>query len=169
MMHVLVLNPITCDGCRACEVVCSLHHENECNPRKSRIKVVKREEEGIFTPVTCLHCSKALCVDVCPMKALNKDPETGAIVLDEDVCIGCKLCLYVCPISAPRFDPEKGIIVKCDLCDGDPTCVKFCSREAVQYVPADRLDSLRKRSGVEKLMDLQSIMTGAQTESKEEG
>lgn len=163
MRYVLVLDPMVCDGCRVCEMVCSLRNEGECNPEKSRIRVIKQEIKGICTPVTCIHCEKALCESVCPMHALDTDPKTGAIVLSEEACIGCKLCLYVCPLGAPIFDPAKGTVVKCDLCGGEPTCVKFCSRKALLYVPADRLDTLRKRVGASKIMDFQALMSGIRT------
>lgn len=163
MRYILVLDPMVCDGCRICEIVCSLHKEEECNPEKSRIRIVKQETLGICTPVTCIHCEKALCRSVCPVRALDTDPKTGAVVLDEEACIGCKLCLYVCPLSALSFDPVRGVIVKCDLCEGDPLCVKFCPRNALQYVPADQLDMLRKRVGASKVMEFQALMMGIRT------
>ena len=32
MEKVLVVDPDKCTGCKVCEMICSLHHENEINP-----------------------------------------------------------------------------------------------------------------------------------------
>jgi len=29
------------------------------------------------------------------------------------------------------LDRDKGVVFKCDLCGGDPECVKWCNREAL--------------------------------------
>ena len=47
----------------------------------------------------------------------------------------------MCPYNAvTTIDDE---IIKCDLCDGDPKCVKYCSTGAIQYL--DETDELEKR------------------------
>ena len=42
-----------------------------------------------------------------------------------------------CPFGAILVDPKTGDVVKCDLCGGDPTCVKVCPTRALLYVRAD--------------------------------
>lgn len=164
MSHVLVLDPIVCSGCRTCEIACSLYHNKDCNPEKSRIRVIKFESRGVFTPVTCIHCETALCENVCPMRALKKNPNTGTVELNEEICIGCKLCIYVCPLAAPLFDADRNVVVKCDLCGGDPQCVKLCTTKALQYISVERLSILLKRKGANKLMDFQTLMTTERSE-----
>ena len=163
LRSVLVLDPAVCDGCRACEVACSLKHERECNPMSSRIRVIREPTKGINTPLTCVHCEKPICKDVCPVKAIDIDYDTGLVRSPDKIrCIGCKLCLYICPISAPIFSSENGIVIKCDLCDGDPACVKFCSRKAIQYIPISKLDSINKRAKAKKLEEFQTkLKTGS--------
>ena len=157
-MRVLVVDPTACDGCRVCEIVCSLKNEGACMPEISRIRVVRYEDKGVFVPVTCLHCEDAPCIRVCPVRALSRDPKTNAVVVDGELCVGCRLCVYVCPLGTPVFDPERGKVVKCDLCGGDPTCVRFCSRKAIQYVPAEKLSAVRKRAGADVVMELMKTM-----------
>lgn len=41
------------------------------------------------------------------------------------------MCVIACPYAA--IISFKGEIVKCDFCDGDPICVKFCSTNAIVY------------------------------------
>jgi len=40
---------------------------------------------------------------------------------------------------------------KCDLCDGDPQCVRFCEVKAVEYVEADRVSTAKKKTAAEKI------------------
>ena len=52
MEKVLVVDVDKCTGCKVCEMVCSLHHEKEVNPIKSRIHVISWEDEGVDIPST---------------------------------------------------------------------------------------------------------------------
>ena len=42
----LTFNYEKCTGCRACELACSFHKEGVFAPSKSRIKIVRIDEEG---------------------------------------------------------------------------------------------------------------------------
>ncbi|MEE9151987.1 MAG: 4Fe-4S dicluster domain-containing protein [Thermoplasmata archaeon] len=139
-MPKLTFNAENCTGCRACELACSFHCEGIFSPSKSRIRVVRIDEEGIDVPVGCEHCDNAVCMLVCPVKAITEDKSNGAIVLDSDVCIGCKQCLAVCPFGAIHYDEEKKLFYKCDLCNGEPECIKWCETKAITYY--DDLDVL---------------------------
>ncbi|MDO9535455.1 MAG: 4Fe-4S dicluster domain-containing protein [Bacillota bacterium] len=130
---ILSINAELCTGCRACELVCSLSKYDACNPRKSAISIMKVEAYGIDLPVVCQHCDSPLCRDVCPVNALTRNTDTGAINLLSDVCIGCRACTLVCPYGAIKLDPDTGKTIKCDLCGGDPKCVKFCETGTLIY------------------------------------
>lgn len=57
----------------------------------------------VFTPqvtaaVTCHQCEGAPCLAVCPVDAITRSEE--AIIVNEQICIGCKLCAVVCPFGA---------------------------------------------------------------------
>ena len=45
----------------------------------------------------------------------------------EDLYIGCRACVAACPFGAIRYWPEDNKILKCDLCGGDPACVRYCA------------------------------------------
>ena len=75
----------------------------------------------------------------CPVEgAMYIDEQTGARCINQEMCIGCKLCIEACGsyYDPPRiaFDPERGKAIKCDLCGGDPQCVKWCSNGALKYI-----------------------------------
>jgi Fe-S-cluster-containing hydrogenase component 2 len=132
-MGKLVFNHENCTGCRACELACSFRKEGVFSPSKSRIKVVRVDERGIDIPMGCEHCDDAPCIAVCAVKALKRDPETDAVLLDREICIGCKQCMVICPFTAILYDTEDKRFYKCDLCDGDPECVKWCLTGGVEY------------------------------------
>jgi len=51
----LLINADKCNGCRACEVICSAFHANprygSINPARSRIRVVRDPLKDIYVPV----------------------------------------------------------------------------------------------------------------------
>ncbi|MGQ9582210.1 MAG: 4Fe-4S dicluster domain-containing protein [Thermoplasmatota archaeon] len=132
-MKRLFIDPALCTGCRACEVACSFKKEGVFGPELSRVRVVKLDEEGLDIPIGCEHCDPAPCVAICPVRALRRRPETGAVVLDGDRCIGCKQCAVACPFGAIHIHPGTLRVFKCDLCDGDPECVKWCFTGALRF------------------------------------
>lgn len=137
MAHrILTAEPELCTGCRICELVCSLNKTGELNSYRARIKIVTRDELGSFTPVICRHCVKPACLAACPIPgAMAKDNQTGAVRIMEDKCIGCRACADACPFQAIQLDPE-GNPLKCDLCGGDPLCVRRCPTRPLES-PAD--------------------------------
>ncbi len=142
---VLVIDHEKCTGCRQCEMVCSVFHNGASNPSRSRIKVVKWEHVGFYLPMTCQNCEKPFCVEVCPTKACHKDVENQRVMIDRDKCIGCKTCIVACPFGAPLYDKVERISIKCDYCDGDPQCVRFCEAKAIGYVDEDQVGVSKKR------------------------
>jgi carbon-monoxide dehydrogenase iron sulfur subunit len=90
-------------------------------------------------------------MNVCPVKAISRDEELGRVFVDYDVCIGCRSCVGVCPFGAMSFNTIDRKVFKCDLCDGDPQCVRFCEVKAVDFVDADEVSILKKRGAAEKL------------------
>ena len=133
-MKFLFANRENCTGCRACEYACSLKHEGVVRPSAARVHV--RKYHGVVdVPVICWHCDDAPCVKACPTTptAITKDKETGAIkYIDDKTCLGakCNKCIEACPAGFLRRHPDTGWPMFCDLCDGDPECVKACAEQA---------------------------------------
>lgn len=137
-----------CTGCRACEMVCSLVHDGECNPRKSNIHNVNIQDEH-FVSVMCFQCEDPPCARTCPMNAIRKDSLTGLVQVDEEKCVGCKLCVLACPFGNMGFSTTSHHAVKCDLCGGDPQCVFYCSPEAISFVDLVE-DDLKKKADLSR-------------------
>jgi len=125
-MKALVSYPENCTGCRFCEIVCSLAKENMVNPKKARLRVVRKDVVN-DTPVVCTQCGE--CIDVCPQEAISKD--NGTVKIDPDSCAGCGLCVDACPHNVIIMIND--VAVKCDLCNGEPLCVKYCSQGGVKF------------------------------------
>jgi Fe-S-cluster-containing dehydrogenase component len=74
----------------------------------------------------------------------------GRVEVDYDVCIGCRMCIAICPFGAMSFDTLARKVIKCDFCDGDPQCVRFCEPGAVQYVDAATVSTVKQVAAAEK-------------------
>jgi carbon-monoxide dehydrogenase iron sulfur subunit len=154
MGRMLITDYAKCTGCRVCELVCSVKKNGSAVPARARIAVVKWESISVATPMYCQQCQSAPCAAVCPVKAPVRDESVGRVVIDQDLCIGCRFCVAICPFGAIAADTVTRKVVKCDLCDGDPTCVQFCQPQALQYVEDSFANLGRMRKAVEKLPDL---------------
>jgi carbon-monoxide dehydrogenase iron sulfur subunit len=154
----IVLDPTKCVGCRVCEGVCSLVNEGEANPVKSRIRVVRTVENVLLycIPVFCQQCEEAYCEKVCPAHAVNRNGN-GALIVDEEKCLGCKLCEIACPVGAITVNPEKHVAIKCTQCAvvGEPQCVKHCYPKALQLLPAERVGIARARAKAQKFLEME--------------
>ncbi len=138
----LIANEEKCTGCRACETICSFTHFESFNGEKARIKVIKNEAEGLDIPHVCHQCGDASCLKACPVNALSKDKETGAVLVNEEKCIGCMKCAEACPFDSISFIADREAPLICDLCKGEVECVKRCPVEAIQFGTAAELKAL---------------------------
>ncbi|TFG68616.1 MAG: hypothetical protein E4H27_07805, partial [Anaerolineales bacterium] len=114
----IVFDPQWCRTCKLCEMVCSIEHEGESRPALSRINI-NFDPFKVVNPIhgnVCAQCPDAPCLAVCPDKAMSRDAQSGAVIIDPDLCIGCMACRRACPWDIPKKHPELGIAVKCDLC-----------------------------------------------------
>ncbi|MFZ7113303.1 MAG: 4Fe-4S dicluster domain-containing protein, partial [Desulfatiglandales bacterium] len=131
--------------------VCTAYHYGVLNPMKSRIKVMKWEPEGLYIPVTCNHCQDAPCMSACPVKAIYRDRDLDTVMVDQNACIGCRTCVAVCPFGAMSFNTKDQQVFKCDLCDGDPQCVRFCDIKCIEYVDVQEVAVEKKRDFAGKI------------------
>jgi Fe-S-cluster-containing dehydrogenase component len=106
----------------------------------------------------CMQCVDPNCVSVCPVSALTKDPRTGIVHYDADICTGCRYCMVGCPFDVPKYDYANpfGKLHKCEMCNqkglarldqgGLPGCVEVCPTGAVIFgTRAELLDEARRR------------------------
>jgi Fe-S-cluster-containing dehydrogenase component len=186
----LVIDLDTCVGCHACAVNCKewntggeagiLPDYDKYGPEPdgvwfNRIHSYESGGEGgcrtVNLPRSCQHCEDALCVTVCPTGASYKRAEDGIVLIDTDICIGCKLCSWACPYGAREFDEDAGVMRKCTLCvdriynkelpeaEREPVCVATCPSRARHFGdladPQSEVSRLvAERGGVDLLAEL---------------
>jgi carbon-monoxide dehydrogenase iron sulfur subunit len=154
MAKALLIDPDKCVGCMLCVMACAMEHGEAIGPVNSRILPIRLKKQEISIPVVCRQCGKPLCADVCPMGALSRQKETGAMVVDIDLCIACGMCNLACPLGGISMDVDAGHAVKCDLCGGDPLCVKFCAYGALNYITQEEATMEARKEAVRKLADM---------------
>jgi Fe-S-cluster-containing hydrogenase component 2 len=126
----VLVNPKACQGCRACESVCSLSHHGVISPNGSGIQIREKEVLGTFVQLVCQQCIDMPCASACPKSIITRSRYSGAVEIGEG-CIGCEKCREACPINAIQFMNQSA--VKCDLCGGLPKCVETCPRQVLSW------------------------------------
>jgi Fe-S-cluster-containing hydrogenase component 2 len=144
-MSAISVLPDLCTGCKSCEMVCSLSHEGVASPSLSRIQVRTWGEIAVSMPMVCQHCTDAPCITICPTRARKRVPETQAVITDPLWCVGCKSCIYACPYAAPVIHPVQHKTMTCDLCGGEPLCVKVCTVGALSYTSQETISEDRRK------------------------
>jgi len=166
----LVHDATICTGCMRCMTTCSTYNFGSTSFTKARLQIVRHEghaltrmdevDELIFQPMLCQQCDKPRCQEFCPAHAIERNPKTNAMVINYDRCIGCRMCMAVCPFGAMRYDTNRRKVFKCELCDGDPQCVKLCPQEAIKFLPKDVANAPKINALSKKLIEAQRSPEG---------
>ncbi len=150
-----------CTSCYACVVACKAHHAiNEEGIYWRRVMTL---EAGAYPEVrltnislSCVHCGTPACREVCPTKAIHKRTEDGLVIVDQNLCIGCKMCLMACPFGVPQFG-KNGKMQKCNFCverldkGQNPACMNVCPSRALHAGSLDELASLASDKAARRL------------------
>ncbi|HVM78664.1 MAG TPA: 4Fe-4S dicluster domain-containing protein, partial [Stellaceae bacterium] len=160
----LVIDLDICVGCHACAVNCKEWNSGGIAAPLTDLDPYGPEPLGVWFnrvhtfevgdgsasrtvhfPRSCLHCAEPACVTVCPTGASYKRAEDGIVLVNEKLCIGCKLCSWACPYGAREYDYDAGVMKKCTLCvdkiynetleeaDRVPACVATCPATARHF------------------------------------
>lgn len=154
-MKTITIDPKKCVGCRNCEMACAHAKSGEsCVREFSNIRVNMYNDDRFILPMTCFHCEEAWCLNVCPAHAIYRNVETNAVEINKDRCAGCKMCILSCPYGNIHFDHEELVSKKCNLCEGDPQCVKHCIAGALNFEEIEDYIEHKRESLDQKLSTL---------------
>jgi carbon-monoxide dehydrogenase iron sulfur subunit len=107
--------------------------------------------EGFVVPLQCRQCEDAPCIKICPTNALFRADDESPVVIDHDLCIGCKWCVIVCPFGVITLDEKSRTIVKCDQCferlkrNELPACVVSCPTGALEFKTLEGVVAEKRR------------------------
>jgi len=164
VVKVIKIDVEKCNGCRACEAVCSAFHSqprfSSTNPAKSRIRVLVDPIKNIYIPVQAGEHTLAECIG------------REVFILNGKEFEECAFCRASCPSRDIFKEPDTGLPLKCDVCESDPPleepmCVQWCLSDALTYEVREEeveeeakpdelemaLDVLIDRYGLEKVTD----------------
>lgn len=158
----MVIDRARCFGCNACTIACKRKNGTPPDIFWARVYV---NEVGKYPtarrehlPALCMHCANPACVAACPTGA-SSQREDGIVLIDQDICIGCRACMVACPYHARYFNTknaesyfpgkgltdyetahqygeDRGTVEKCNLCldllenGNQPACVQTCPAKA---------------------------------------
>jgi formate dehydrogenase iron-sulfur subunit len=167
-------DPTICIGCKACEVACNqwnqlpawhggqntLSGDSYDNTRRldgthwRHVKFIeqfsedRRQQSWLLMSDVCKHCVQAGCLEVCPTGAIIRT-EFDTVVIQSDVCNGCRDCITACPFDVIEINPATNTAQKCTLCYDrlqvglTPACAQACPTASIQFGP---IADLRQRA-----------------------
>ena len=180
----MLIDTSKCTGCRSCIIACNkwnglpldvnkFHVVEEGRPRFSSTRwvdvVFKRfngegrssNENWLYTRFSCMHCTDAACVKVCPVGAIEHS-DLGTVDINPRRCIGCNYCIANCTFNVIGFDRARNIARKCTLCSDRlargmiPACAQAClpgaitygSRKNILITAGARVEELKRKGSV---------------------
>jgi formate dehydrogenase iron-sulfur subunit len=165
-----------CIGCKACEVACkewnqlpatnggrnTMSGDSYDNTRRldgihwRHVKFIEQfspdrsDGRWLMMSDVCKHCVRAGCLEVCPTGAIVRT-EFDTVVIQADVCNGCRDCIAGCPFGVIDVNPASGTAQKCTLCYDrlrvgmEPACSKACPTDSINFGPIRELKQMAER------------------------
>jgi len=166
MDKIIVVNIKKCLACKSCEIACALEHSKSKvieeavteSPKPQRMVNVEAGGDDFGVPIQCRHCEDAPCIEICPTGAVQRENEQSPVMVDPDLCIGCKLCVLICPFGVLQIGHQGRAIIKCDMCferikEGKlPACVEACPTKGLKLVSLEEQTKLKRKDASKKLV-----------------
>jgi formate dehydrogenase iron-sulfur subunit len=173
-----------CIGCKACEVACKewnqlpaanggirqLSGDSYDNTQRldgihwRHVKFIEQFSADravgrwLMMSDVCKHCVQAGGLEVCPTNAIIRT-EFDTVVIQSDVCNGCRDCIAACPFGVIDINPASNTAQKCTLCYDrlqsglEPACSKACPTSSIQFGTIRELQQRAERR-VQQLHEL---------------
>ncbi len=112
-----------CTGCHLCEMACSLYHLDVVSIEKSAIRIFKDDlGKSVHVPKACPQCKRMVCLE---------GPQDAGVDEEEEKK------KFVWPIERIKYCTPNALFTEgeysyhCNLCGGDPQCIKVCTVDAI--------------------------------------
>ncbi len=154
-VKVIKVDADKCNGCRACEAICSAFHANpkysSNNPERSRIRILFNPLKDVYMPV--------FAGEYTPSECMGRNVYT----IDGKQYDECSFCRASCPSRTLFKEPDSGLPLRCDMCESDPPlkepmCVQWCLADALTYEEREEEGEEQPQpsemeTGIESLVD----------------
>lgn len=168
MKYAMMIDISRCSICYACQAACKDEFVGNLYPPYSYTQTdrepawikVSEIEKGKYphvkvypTPVLCMHCDNAPCIDACPIPNCIYKTESGVVIIDPSKCNGCRSCIDACPYGAIVFNDDRNICQKCTLCNHrleegkEPACVDACPSSVFLFGEEPKVAKEAKKRG----------------------
>ena len=172
MKYAMIIDINRCSICYACQAACKDEFVGNAYPPYSYPQTdrepawiqVSETEKGKYphvkvypTPVPCMHCDKAPCIDACPVSNCIYKTDQGVVIIDPSKCNGCRSCIDACPYKVIYFNDDKNICQKCTFCihrleEGkEPACVDACPSSVFYFGEESKVIKEAKKKGAKWL------------------
>lgn len=167
MEHGIYFDVTKCCGCYACTIACMDQNDIEIEQESTGTNAFRRvfkNEKGVypetsiqFISLSCMHCVDSPCIMACPTGAIRKDLESGAVLVKQELCIGCHSCSIACTFGIPRFGAD-GKMQKCGMClervkhGLEPACVRTCPSQALTFGSINELSDQKEGAIARKIV-----------------
>lgn len=162
--NIIFVDVKKCLACKSCEIACAVEHSNSKDLKKAineepkpQPRVYLEGNKDFSMPLQCRHCEDAPCVRICPTGALEKTQD-GPVVVQNELCIGCKWCILVCPFGVITMSKKGKMAIKCDLCierlknNQETACIQACPTGAIKRVSKEEITKEKRRDTVKELI-----------------
>jgi Fe-S-cluster-containing dehydrogenase component len=168
----LVIDVEKCENCNNCFLSCKDEHVNNdwpgyAAPQPGRgpswisIEGVERGQHPFidvaYLPVTCMHCTRPVCVKSAEEGAIYRRPD-GIVIIDPVKARGQSALVEACPYGVIRWNEDLQVAQKCTLCahlldEGwtQTRCTQSCPTGAlaIKYVEDGEMQEIIAREKLE--------------------
>ncbi len=171
----MIIDITKCTGCYNCFLSCRDEYAGNDYPPYSAaqpmsgmnwMRVIERERghypkvKVAYTPIPCMHCSNATCLEAATNGAIYR--KDGIVIIDPVKAKGQKQLVNACAYRVIEWNEEKQIPQKCDFCvhllatgEKEPRCVESCPTGALIFGnlddPKSEVSKLMTKGKVESL------------------
>ena len=158
----MIVDVTRCNGCFNCFLACRDEFCGNDYPEYSAaqpysgqfwMRIIERERgqypkvKVAYTPIPCMHCENAPCVEAALSGAVYRRAD-GIVIIDPEKAKGQMQIVNACPYRVIFWNEEKDIPQKCTFCAHlldqgwkEPRCVEVCPTKALVFGDVNDPDS----------------------------